>query len=69
MLQVADIEVSKGHHAESGSPGFNVFYLLFCLGIRFVSRTGQWNLDWGSAAWQITVLLRHIGRMPEFQLT
>ncbi|MTB52379.1 DUF1800 family protein [Lewinella sp. W8] len=30
--------------------------------------TGQWNLDWGSAAWQITVLLRHIGRMPEFQL-
>ncbi len=30
--------------------------------------TGEWNLYWGSASWQITVLLRHIGRMPEFQL-
>ncbi len=30
--------------------------------------TGEWNLDWGSASWQITILLRHIGRMPEFQL-
>lgn len=30
--------------------------------------TGQWNLNWGSASWQITVLLRHIARMPEFQL-
>ena len=31
--------------------------------------TGEWNLNWGSASWQITVLLRHIGRMPEFQLS
>ncbi|MEM6771497.1 MAG: DUF1800 domain-containing protein [Bacteroidota bacterium] len=30
--------------------------------------TGEWNLYWGSASWQVTVLLRHIGRMPEFQL-
>lgn len=29
---------------------------------------GEWNLNWGSASWQITVLLQHIGRMPEFQL-
>lgn len=29
---------------------------------------GEWNLNWGSASWQVTVLLRHIGRMPEFQL-
>lgn len=31
--------------------------------------TGEWNLNWGSASWQVTVLLRHIGRMPEFQLS
>ena len=29
---------------------------------------GSWTLDWGSASWQVTVLLRHIGKMPEFQL-
>ena len=29
---------------------------------------GEWSLNWGSASWQMTVLLRHIGRMPEFQL-
>jgi len=29
---------------------------------------GDWSLNWGSASWQVTVLLRHIGRMPEFQL-
>ncbi|MEM1357053.1 MAG: DUF1800 domain-containing protein [Bacteroidota bacterium] len=30
--------------------------------------TGEWNLNWGTASWQITVLLRHIGRIPAFQL-
>lgn len=30
--------------------------------------SGEWSLAWPSAAWQITVLLRHIGRLPEFQL-
>ena len=30
--------------------------------------TGEWNLDWGSASWQLVLLLRHIGRMPEAQL-
>lgn len=29
---------------------------------------GSWSLDWGSASWQMTLLLRHIARMPEFQL-
>ena len=29
----------------------------------------QWSLDWDSASWQIVVLLRHLGRLPEFQLT
>ena len=29
----------------------------------------QWSLDWPSASWQIVVLLRHLGRLPEFQLT
>ncbi|WP_020568723.1 DUF1800 domain-containing protein [Neolewinella persica] len=31
--------------------------------------TGEWNLNWDSASWQIVILLRHIGRLPEFQLT
>ncbi|MFK8165751.1 MAG: DUF1800 family protein [Lewinella sp.] len=31
--------------------------------------TGEWNLDWESASWQIVILLRHLGRLPEFQLT
>ncbi|TXF89978.1 DUF1800 domain-containing protein [Neolewinella aurantiaca] len=30
--------------------------------------TGEWNLYWDTASWQITLLLRHIGRMPEAQL-
>ncbi|MEL7162118.1 MAG: DUF1800 family protein, partial [Bacteroidota bacterium] len=30
--------------------------------------TGEWNLDWDSASWQVVVLLRHIARIPEFQL-
>ncbi len=30
--------------------------------------TGEWNLNWGTASWQITLLLRHIARMPEAQL-
>ncbi len=30
---------------------------------------GSWSLSWGSASWQIVLLLRHIGRTPEFQLT
>ncbi len=29
----------------------------------------QWSLAWGSASWQITLLLRHLARQPEFQLT
>jgi uncharacterized protein (DUF1800 family) len=29
---------------------------------------GSWNLDWQSASWQITLLLRHLVRKPEFQL-
>ncbi len=29
----------------------------------------QWSLDWDSASWQITLLLRHLARQPEFQLT
>ena len=28
-----------------------------------------WSLDWESASWQITLLLRHLARQPEFQLT
>lgn len=31
--------------------------------------TGEWNLNWESASWQIVILLRHIGRLPEYQLT
>ena len=31
--------------------------------------TGEWNLNWDSASWQVVILLRHIGRLPEFQLT
>jgi uncharacterized protein (DUF1800 family) len=31
--------------------------------------TGEWNLNWDSASWQIVILLRHIDRLPEFQLT
>ena len=31
--------------------------------------SGQWSLDWESASWQITLLLRHISRLPEFHLT
>jgi uncharacterized protein (DUF1800 family) len=31
--------------------------------------TGEWNLNWDSASWQIVILLRHIGRLPEFQLS
>ncbi|MGB3799471.1 MAG: DUF1800 domain-containing protein [Lewinella sp.] len=31
--------------------------------------TGQWSLDWDSASWQITLLLRHLCRLPEFHLT
>ena len=30
--------------------------------------TGQWNLDWSSAPFQVSLLLKHIARMPEFQL-
>jgi uncharacterized protein (DUF1800 family) len=30
--------------------------------------TGEWNLNWDTASWQLTLLLRHIGRMPEAQL-
>ena len=30
---------------------------------------GIWNLSWGSVSWQVTLLIRHIARMPEFQLT
>ncbi|RDK88370.1 DUF1800 domain-containing protein [Marinirhabdus gelatinilytica] len=30
--------------------------------------TGQWNLNWTSAAFQVSLLLKHIARMPEFQL-
>ena len=30
--------------------------------------TGQWNLDWDSAAYQVLLLIQHIFRMPEFQL-
>ena len=30
--------------------------------------SGRWSLDWGSASWQIVVLLRHLGRLPEYQL-
>ena len=30
---------------------------------------GSWSLDWESASWQITLLLRHLARQPEFQLT
>ena len=29
----------------------------------------SWSLDWESASWQITLLLRHLARQPEFQLT
>jgi hypothetical protein len=29
---------------------------------------GTWNLDWPSAPLQVTLLLNHIARMPEFQL-
>ena len=29
---------------------------------------GTWSLDWGTASHQMLLLLRHIGRMPEFQL-
>ncbi len=29
---------------------------------------GLWNLDWQSAPWQIVHLLRHLVRLPEFQL-
>ncbi|MGK0333952.1 MAG: hypothetical protein ACI974_000769, partial [Paraglaciecola sp.] len=31
--------------------------------------TGEWNLNWDTASWQLTLLLRHIGRMPEAQLS
>lgn len=30
--------------------------------------TGQWNLDWTSAPLQVSLLLKHLARMPEFQL-
>ncbi|MCW5519038.1 DUF1800 domain-containing protein [Aureitalea sp. L0-47] len=30
--------------------------------------TGQWNLDWSTAPYQMLLLLNHIARMPEFQL-
>lgn len=30
--------------------------------------TGQWNLNWSSAPLQVSLLLKHIFRMPEFQL-
>jgi uncharacterized protein (DUF1800 family) len=30
--------------------------------------TGQWTLDYPAASWQLTLLLRFIGRLPEFQL-
>ena len=30
---------------------------------------GTWSLDYPSANWQAVVLLRHIGRLPEFQLS
>ena len=30
--------------------------------------TGQWNLDWSTAPYQVLLLLNHIARMPEFQL-
>ncbi len=30
--------------------------------------TGQWNLDWSTAPYQVVLLLNHIARMPEFQL-
>ncbi len=30
--------------------------------------TGQWNLDWDSAAYQVLLLIHHIFKMPEFQL-
>ena len=29
---------------------------------------GTWNLDWSTAPYQVTLLLNHIARMPEFQL-
>ena len=29
---------------------------------------GIWNLDWPTATYQVTILLQHIARMPEFQL-
>ena len=29
---------------------------------------GTWNLDWPDAPYQVTLLLKHIARMPEFQL-
>lgn len=30
--------------------------------------TGQWSLAWPGASWQLVILLRHIGRLPEYQL-
>ncbi|MEM9835419.1 MAG: DUF1800 domain-containing protein [Bacteroidota bacterium] len=30
--------------------------------------TGAWNLDWDSAPWQMVLLVRHIIRLPEYQL-
>ena len=29
---------------------------------------GEWNLDWDTADEQIAILLRHLFRLPEFQL-
>lgn len=31
--------------------------------------TGQWNLYWDTVATQVALLLRHISRLPEFQLS
>lgn len=30
---------------------------------------GLWNLDWDSVPWQVALLLQHIARQPEFQLS
>ena len=29
---------------------------------------GSWSLDWPTASWQMVLLIRYVGRLPEFQL-
>ena len=30
--------------------------------------TGQWNLNWETVPYQVTLLLNYLNRLPEFQL-